>query len=164
MLEMKIILGQLLCSLSFELPPDTTSLSQMETRWDIANVPTGSCLLRVRSRTTPTKHIFLVGPQSTGKTTVLNALEAKLPWAVTSIKEVARSVMAQHSLDRTAFNDKDQCGRLQKLIFDEQLLRQQRATGACVSDRGLIDPVAYAHCYCDESVAADLNLRLKQGF
>lgn len=88
-----------------------------------------------------------------GKTTLLKHISAKLGADITCITEVARTVMKKHGLSREVFHGRDSGAirRLQRLIFDEQLQREnaERERGfKVVSDRSLLDPIAYELQHC----------------
>ena len=94
--------------------------------------------------------IYIVGPSSTGKTTLCNALAARLGLSkAVHITEVARTVMRKHGFTR------DDVGRLemQRAIMDAQLeqdMRARRASivpgerGIVLSDRSAVDAVVCA--------------------
>ncbi|THH18766.1 hypothetical protein EW146_g2264 [Bondarzewia mesenterica] len=77
--------------------------------------------------------IYIVGPSSTGKTTLCNALAARLGLSSTvCITEVARTVMRQQGFTR------DDVARpeMQKAIMDAQLEHDKGARGAAAGDHG----------------------------
>lgn len=90
----------------------------------------------------PPCSIYIVGPSSTGKTTLCRALAERLHLpADRLITEVARDVMR-----RTAFSRAD-VGRVafQRAILDAQVTREREARpGPVLSDRCAVDPVVYA--------------------
>lgn len=96
--------------------------------------------------------IYLVGPSSSGKSTLCDALERALTdlrrEEVVVIKEVARTVMAATGFTR------DDVGRLamQEAIMHAQLRAELAARASnpgavLISDRSAIDPVAYARLF-----------------
>ncbi|KAF7439750.1 hypothetical protein PC9H_000086 [Pleurotus ostreatus] len=91
----------------------------------------------------PTTSIYIVGPSSTGKTTLCRALAEKLGLNSDAIVgEVAREVMR-----RTGFTRND-VGRLemQRAIMEAHLLEEEKKSGARIQlcDRSAIDPIVYA--------------------
>lgn len=90
-----------------------------------------------------TTSIYIVGPSSTGKTTLCRALANRLGLNGDAIVgEVAREVMR-----RTGFTRND-IGRLdmQRAIMEAHLLEEQKGLGYRIQlcDRSAIDPVVYA--------------------
>lgn len=86
-----------------------------------------------------------------GKTTLLEHIRAKLGADVRCITEVARTVMKKHDISREVFGDSKGTSCFQRLIFDEQLQREnaERERGfKVVSDRSLLDPIAYELKHC----------------
>ncbi|KAL4258027.1 P-loop containing nucleoside triphosphate hydrolase [Pleurotus pulmonarius] len=91
----------------------------------------------------PATSIYIVGPSSTGKTTLCRALAEKLGLNGDAIVgEVAREVMR-----RTGFTRND-VGRLemQRAIMEAHLLEEEKGLGCSVQlcDRSAIDPIVYA--------------------
>jgi nicotinamide riboside kinase len=104
----------------------------------------------------PSQWIFIVGPSSTGKTTLCTALVRELRIPTTSfVTEVARDVMR-----RTGFS-RDTVGRLemQAAILAAQTAREDALhaePGVRLSDRSGIDPIVYAILTAaDENEAAE---------
>ncbi|KAF5370270.1 hypothetical protein D9758_006998 [Tetrapyrgos nigripes] len=93
-----------------------------------------------------TRCIYLVGPSSTGKTTLCRALAAKLKLDKASvISEVAREVLKSHNFTRDHVN----LLRMQEAILEAHLKRESEVLGRTsapllLCDRSAIDPVAYA--------------------
>ncbi|KAG9226997.1 hypothetical protein CCMSSC00406_0008969 [Pleurotus cornucopiae] len=90
-----------------------------------------------------TTSIYIVGPSSTGKTTLCHALADKLGLSGDAIVgEVAREVMR-----RTGFTRND-VGRLemQRAIMEAHLLEEEKGVGSRIQlcDRSAIDPIVYA--------------------
>ncbi|KAH8174350.1 AAA domain-containing protein [Sarocladium implicatum] len=120
--------------------------------------------------TTKCPNIYIIGPQSTGKTTLVNELHRQLgTWlADTSfdlphvIPETARIVLEQHnisSLDVTA--SEEQCINLQRLIIEAQSVAEEEALSISswfISDRSAIDPLIYVRRYASAQAAEDLRL------
>lgn len=94
--------------------------------------------------------VYIIGPSSTGKTTLCNALAARLGLSeAVHITEVARTVMRKRGFTR------DDVGRLemQRAIMDAQIEQDMRARraandpggrGIVLSDRSAVDAVVYA--------------------
>ncbi|KAK8067362.1 hypothetical protein PG997_014109 [Apiospora hydei] len=124
--------------------------------------------------TTP-RNIYIIGAQSTGKSTLVDALEAhfrqntssSLP-APTVIREVARAVLRDHNF--TAQDIRDSPTRaleLQRLILAAQAkaegevknkasLTPSTPSSWLISDRSAIDPVVYAWMYVGPEAAKAL--------
>ncbi|KAK6835159.1 hypothetical protein PG987_009853 [Apiospora arundinis] len=118
---------------------------------------------------TPPQNIYIIGAQSTGKSTLVDALEAhfrqnnvsSLP-ALIVIREVARAVLRDHSF--TAGDIPTSPARaleLQRLILAAQAKAENEATSASqpswlISDRSAIDPVVYAWQYVGQEAALAL--------
>lgn len=100
------------------------------------------------------KCIYVVGPQSTGKTTLVNALVQRLGLDVPVIKEVARQVMQEKGYTR---EDVDSDIRERRLSIQEDIFKAQleaeskildsRTNAFFLSDRSAIDPVVYLAHY-----------------
>ncbi|KAK8041603.1 hypothetical protein PG994_014610 [Apiospora phragmitis] len=123
---------------------------------------------------TPPQNIYIIGAQSTGKTTLVIALEAHFRQDTSSslpvpsvIREVARSVLRDH--DYTAQDIRDSPARaleLQRLILAAQAKAEREteekaasaSTTPCwlLSDRSAIDPVVYAWLYVGQESARSL--------
>ncbi|KAK0648561.1 AAA domain-containing protein [Cercophora newfieldiana] len=110
------------------------------------------------------QNIYIVGAQCTGKTTLVNALEAHYKaneppeGQPAIIKEVARTVLVQYSFTaHDITSSTERCLALQKLILQVQLREEKRAleSGAqwFISDRSGIDPIAYALQYVGQEGA-----------
>jgi len=92
--------------------------------------------------------IYIIGPSSTGKTTLCDALASRLGLkAPTFITEVARDVMERDGYTR---NDVGKL-EMQVAIMEAQLLRENEARAAAartgrimLSDRSAIDAIVYA--------------------
>jgi nicotinamide riboside kinase len=99
--------------------------------------------------TTPIKRIYIVGPSSTGKTTLCAALARRLGLdASFCVTEVARDVMRRTGLTRADVGTL----AMQRAILDAQLKREEDVATRCagspspvmLSDRSGVDPVVYA--------------------
>lgn len=97
--------------------------------------------------------VFVLGPSSSGKTTLCDALAQELQVQPPQyIKEVARSVMKTHDFTR----DDTDTYEMQHAIMSAQLDAEEQATAALtttklnsgsvvvLSDRSAIDPIVYA--------------------
>jgi len=98
------------------------------------------------------RNIYIIGPQSTGKTTLVNALFKKLGGRVPVIQEIARHVMKEKGYSRTDVDSTDPERRfaMQNDIFLAQLEHEEnflRADVNFVSDRSAIDPLIYLMQY-----------------
>lgn len=113
-------------------------------------------------------NIYIVGAQSTGKTTIVKALEAHFKTEAVSnnisqpriITEVARTVLQQHRF--TAEDIRSSPSRaleLQKLILQAQLSTEREISEHeewFISDRSGVDPMVYARKYVSEDAESDL--------
>ncbi|KAL8992131.1 MAG: hypothetical protein Q9169_007345 [Polycauliona sp. 2 TL-2023] len=109
-------------------------------------------------------NIYIIGAQSTGKTTLVSALgdhfaqDASLSQPQL-LKEVARGVLTRHNFTASDItNSKERALELQRLIIEAQAA----AEGALgnlwyVADRSAIDAVAYARQYVGETEARNLR-------
>jgi nicotinamide riboside kinase len=105
-----------------------------------------------------TTEIYVVGPSSTGKTTLCDVLARKLGLTdAVYVREVARTVMHKEGFTR------EDVGRLemQKAIMTAQLKREeesrmQAAMGSQIllSDRSAVDPIVYAVLTADNKAEA----------
>jgi septin family protein len=94
--------------------------------------------------------VFVVGPSSSGKTTLCNTLAEKVKLdPARHIKEVARTVMRTHSFSRHTVKTYE----MQHTIMLAQVKEEQRVLqmpidetkGICLlSDRSAVDPIVYA--------------------
>jgi len=99
---------------------------------------------------------YVIGPQSTGKTTLVNALVDKFKGNVHVIKEVARSVMNEKGYSRKDIDcgDRERKFSFQNDIFLAQLEEEERLKSKFyISDRSAIDPLVYLTHYSGESEA-----------
>src|SRR5438045_880771 len=94
------------------------------------------------------RNVYIIGPQSTGKTTLVNALVDSLVGDVPVIREVARTVMQEKGYSRIDVdsNDHDRKFALQYDIFNAQVEKEKelvQADTAFVSDRSAVDTLIY---------------------
>ncbi|CVL08459.1 uncharacterized protein FMAN_05188 [Fusarium mangiferae] len=114
-------------------------------------------------------NIYIIGPQSTGKTTLVNKLKADLEhWLADSaidkpqiVSEVARTVLAKHKYSAEDIQTSTtRCFELQQLILEAQAAAEKEALKTSswfISDRSGLDPLVYAKRYA----APDAVERLK---
>jgi nicotinamide riboside kinase len=114
------------------------------------------------------KSIYVVGAQSTGKTTLVDGLTAYFDHAAENakaelnrpivIKEVARTVLQKHNF--TALDITTSPARallLQKLILNAQNQAEDETSGKWfISDRSGLDPIVYAKVYVGEDAFEDM--------
>ncbi|EPE27934.1 P-loop containing nucleoside triphosphate hydrolase [Glarea lozoyensis ATCC 20868] len=114
----------------------------------------------------PPRNIYIVGAQNTGKTTLVNALEATFAKNTSVpqpriIKEVARNVLIKHNFTaQDITTSPSRAFQLQELILKAQFEAEQEVLergGWFISDRSAVDPIVYAHKYVSE--VASLQLR-----
>ncbi|MCJ1280577.1 hypothetical protein MMC21_008406 [Puttea exsequens] len=116
------------------------------------------------------QNIYIIGAQSTGKTTLVDALAAYFERRTMDtamailkpkvIKEVARGVLQRHHFKADDIvTSKCKALELQKLILEAQAEAETRASdGWYISDRSGVDPLAYTRRY----VGFGETLALKQ--
>jgi predicted ATPase len=120
----------------------------------------------IMSESKALRHIYIVGAQNTGKTTLVNALEAAFAKNTSEIqprviKEVARNVLIKHQF--TAEDIKTSPSRafqLQELILKAQFDAEREVLereGWFISDRSAIDPIVYARKYVTEEASIQLR-------
>ncbi|PNP82149.1 hypothetical protein FNYG_04338 [Fusarium nygamai] len=114
-------------------------------------------------------NIYIIGPQSTGKTTLVNKLQADLEhWlSDTSIdkpqivSEVARAVLAKHKYSaEDILTSKTRCFELQQLILEAQASSENEALKTSswfISDRSGFDPLVYAKRYAAPGAVEQLQ-------
>lgn len=117
----------------------------------------------------PIPNVYIVGPQSTGKTSLVNKLRSEVGnWLNhTSIdepqivSEVARTVLSKHNFTAVDVKSSPQrCFTLQKLILDAQALAEAEALVQSrwfISDRSGVDPLVYTKRYVSAEAALDLQ-------
>jgi nicotinamide riboside kinase len=93
--------------------------------------------------------VYLIGPQSTGKTTLIKALARRFEGDVPVIKEVARHVMREkgYTRDDVDSNDGERQFSLQRDIFAAQVEMENSLLStknvSFLSDRSGIDPLVH---------------------
>ncbi|RDW87960.1 hypothetical protein BP5796_03654 [Coleophoma crateriformis] len=120
------------------------------------------------------QNIYIIGPQSTGKTTLVNALEKAFASGDDSIssynftrpsiiREVARTVMKTCNFTRDDItNSPTKALRLQELILKAQLKAEEAvlngspSTSWFISDRSGLDPIVYAKLFVGEDAAQQM--------
>ena len=114
-------------------------------------------------------NIYIIGAQSTGKTTLVSALDryfeehrTYLSEPVTRphiIKEVARSVLREHHFTADDIvTSKPRALQLQRLILNAQSKAELSfGQGWYITDRSGLDPLAYAHRYVGDEEARQLR-------
>ena len=125
--------------------------------------------------------IYVIGAQSTGKSTLVSHLERLFEAKRTYhgqpvprpqiLQEVARKVLRDNNLKATeVFNSKEQALELQRLIIDAQCKAENEVNGWYISDRSVLDALVYAQQYggSDESLTSmeqmeDAVARLRDG-
>ena len=109
-------------------------------------------------------NIYIIGAQSTGKTTLVNAMAAFFHAQDNTIKdrqnqpdilkEVARGVLNQHKLTANDITSSSSSAlRIQRLILEAQVEAEtavQRSHHWYISDRSALDPLVYAELYSGE--------------
>ncbi|RGP81430.1 p-loop containing nucleoside triphosphate hydrolase [Fusarium longipes] len=115
-------------------------------------------------------NIYIIGPQSTGKTTLVNRLQNELEyWPADAsignpqiISEVARSVLVKNNFtanDITSSTRK--CFALQRLILEAQASAEKEAlrnSSWFISDRSGLDPLVYTKRYVSTDAVAEMQL------
>ncbi|KAG7419614.1 hypothetical protein Forpe1208_v003414 [Fusarium oxysporum f. sp. rapae] len=114
-------------------------------------------------------NIYIIGPQSTGKTTLVNKLQSDLEhWlADTSvdkpqiIPEVARTVLRKHKYSAEDIQTSTtRCLELQQLILEAQAEAEKealRTSSWFISDRSGFDPSVYAKRYAAPDAVGKLQ-------
>jgi nicotinamide riboside kinase len=116
-------------------------------------------------------NIYIVGAQSTGKTTLVNRLKLELSAFLSQaglaidepqiISEVARTVMRENRFMTEEIRDSPERSlALQKLILSAQLESEETALSKgswFISDRSGIDPVVYAWRYVGPEQATEMR-------
>jgi nicotinamide riboside kinase len=138
------------------------------------------------------KNVYIIGPQCTGKSTLVKALENTYKEAAnenrvqryaaspqpTIVQEVARTVLQKQGFTRDDLRN----SKLRALQFQEYILEAQRNAESAASadtastwyicDRSGLDPIVYTHMYVGAAAAADmlasdtwkyLEQKMKQG-
>lgn len=122
------------------------------------------------------RNTYIVGAQCTGKTTIVNALEASFAQkggqnangAIVDqtqtprlIREVARTVLREKGFSRDDMNTPARALQLQQCILEAQLNAEEAADAAnpspwYICDRSGLDPIAYAQVYAGQEAADQL--------
>ncbi|RBR16983.1 hypothetical protein FVER53590_05747 [Fusarium verticillioides] len=114
-------------------------------------------------------NIYIIGPQSTGKTTLVNELQADLEHGLVDssidkpeiVSEVARSVLAKHRYSaEDILTSKFRCLELQQLILQAQAEAEKEALKTSswfISDRSGFDPLVYAKRYASPGAEQELQ-------
>ncbi|SCO82746.1 uncharacterized protein FRV6_06959 [Fusarium oxysporum] len=114
-------------------------------------------------------NIYIIGPQSTGKTTLVNKLQVDLEhWLVDTsidkpqiIPEVARSLLVKHKYSAEDIQaSKTRCFELQQLILEAQAEAEKEALKTSswfISDRSGFDPLVYTKGYAAPNAIAQLQ-------
>jgi nicotinamide riboside kinase len=93
--------------------------------------------------------LYIIGPQSTGKTTLVNALARAFVDNVPVIREVARKVMAEKGYSKVDVDstDPERRFKMQRDIFTAQVETENSLLNSkdlsFLSDRSAIDPLIY---------------------
>ncbi|TFK19297.1 hypothetical protein FA15DRAFT_674563, partial [Coprinopsis marcescibilis] len=106
-----------------------------------------------------TKAIYIIGPSSTGKTTLCDVLARRLGLVGPAyITEVARQVMKAKGYTR---NDVGHV-QMQIDILEEHLKREEKSTtfGVILCDRSAVDPVVYSQLTSETDLEAKRRLQL----
>lgn len=98
------------------------------------------------------RNIYIIGPQSTGKTTLVNAISKSLGGDVPVIQEVARNVMQEKGYSRIDVDcdNRERRFALQHDIFEAQVQKELTFIQSDVeflSDRSAVDPLVYLMHY-----------------
>jgi nicotinamide riboside kinase len=113
-------------------------------------------------------NIYVIGAQSTGKSTLVHALANRFREntsrdsrnAPRIIQEVARGVLRDHNFTAVDIRaSRTRALQLQRLILDAQAQAERQALRSSswfISDRSAIDPIVYAWLYVSPDAARDL--------
>ncbi|SPJ74935.1 uncharacterized protein FTOL_04666 [Fusarium torulosum] len=114
-------------------------------------------------------NIYVIGPQSTGKTTLVNKLRNELQhWLADAtieapqiVSEVARTVLTKHKYTANDITSStDRCLELQKLILEAQASAEKEAllhSRWFISDRSGFDPLVYAREYVSPQAVVEMQ-------
>ncbi|KAF5577510.1 P-loop containing protein [Fusarium pseudoanthophilum] len=114
-------------------------------------------------------NIYIIGPQSTGKTTLVNKLQADPEHGLVDssidkpqiVSEVARTVLARHKYSaEDILISKTRCLELQQLILEAQAEAEKEALKSSswfISDRSGFDPLVYAKRYAAPGSVRELQ-------
>lgn len=121
------------------------------------------------------KNVWIIGPQSTGKTALVDALDQAFAGSGASpgtavlnrpaiIREVARTVLKTHNYTRDDIaNSPSRAFQLQKLILEAQCKAEETALNTdqpsswFISDRSGLDPVVYAKVFVGDHTVQELT-------
>lgn len=118
------------------------------------------------AKTNDPRHIYIIGAQNTGKTTLVNALQAAISKNSTKsqpqvIKEVARNVLIKHRFTAEDIRSSPtRALQLQELILKAQFDTERgvlKENGWFISDRSGADPIVYARKYVSEEASKSLT-------
>jgi nicotinamide riboside kinase len=104
------------------------------------------------------RNVYIIGPQSVGKTTLVNAVAGKLGGEVAIIQEVARNVMREKGYSRIDVDsgDSERKFDMQHDIFKAQVEKELallKVGTNFLSDRSAIDPIIYLKHYSGDEGA-----------
>jgi nicotinamide riboside kinase len=114
-------------------------------------------------------NIYIIGPQSTGKTTLINRLQSDLEQWLADIpiekpqivSEVARTVLSKHKFTaKDITSSPNRCLALQNLILQSQAAAENDALQASswfISDRSGFDPLVYARKYVSQEAMLEMQ-------
>ncbi|KAF4956900.1 hypothetical protein FGADI_3503 [Fusarium gaditjirri] len=114
-------------------------------------------------------NIYIIGPQSTGKTTLVNELQNIIEHCLADtsidkpqiVSEVARTVLAKHKYSaEDILASTTRCLELQQLILEAQASSEKdalRTSSWFISDRSGFDPLVYAKRYAAPNAVAQLQ-------
>ncbi|KAF2731272.1 hypothetical protein EJ04DRAFT_498986 [Polyplosphaeria fusca] len=118
------------------------------------------------------RSVYIIGPQSTGKTTITNRIEASYDSAATIgsesmsrphiVRETARRVIKQHGFTRDELRSSpSRALHMQKCILEAQLQAERAATANPATawylcDRSGLDTIVYAQLYAGKEAAEGL--------
>jgi len=113
-----------------------------------------------------TRNVYIIGPQSTGKTTLVNALVERFRGDVPVIQEIARHVMKEKGYSRIDVDSTDSERRfaMQNDIFHAQLEKEDsylQSGTTFVSDRSAIDPLVYLMHYSGTKMLDKVTSRVE---
>ncbi|KAL0957937.1 hypothetical protein HGRIS_000118 [Hohenbuehelia grisea] len=98
--------------------------------------------------------IYIVGPSSTGKSTLCGALAKRLGISGKAyVTEVARSVMTAQGYTRNDIGKIE----MQRAIMDAQIVKEEEGSGSPIQlcDRSAIDPIVYSILTAQDSSEAE---------
>lgn len=150
---------------------DADVVASVSPNLELGNDKVSSALTIVNtmSSATPPPNIYIIGPQSTGKTTLVNKIRSESfhqqqdqPFEDPQIiSEVARSVLIEHKFTANDITSSQQrCLTLQRLILEAQAKAEDTGLGKSswfISDRSGIDPLVYARRYASKEGVLELQ-------